>query len=138
MAHLLVTGSADGLGRPAARTLVEEGHEIVVHVRNDHRLVGFQDLIERGAATVTADLSSLDQTRGLAEQVNHLGRMDAVIHNPGVYTGPDVLPVNIVAPYLVTALIDRPRRLVYLSNSEHRSGRPDLTGADWSGHTAGS
>jgi NAD(P)-dependent dehydrogenase (short-subunit alcohol dehydrogenase family) len=64
--------------------------------------------------------------------------MDAVIHNAGVYTGPHVLPVNIVAPYLLTALIDRPQRLVYLSSREHRSGRPSLTGVDWSGRRAGS
>jgi hypothetical protein len=62
-----------------------------------------------------------------------------VIHNAGVYTGPHVLPVNVVAPYLLTALIDRPQRLVYLSSSEHRRGRPSLTGIDWSGRrTTGS
>lgn len=71
--------------------------------------------------------------------MNRLGRLDAVIHNAGVYTGPHVLPVNVVAPYLLTVLIDRPQRLVYLSSSEHRSGRPNLTGIDWSGRrTTGS
>jgi NAD(P)-dependent dehydrogenase (short-subunit alcohol dehydrogenase family) len=71
--------------------------------------------------------------------VNRLGRLDAVIHNAGVYTGPHVLPVNVVAPYLLTALIDRPQRLAYLSSSEHRSGRPSLTSIDWSGRrTTGS
>jgi hypothetical protein len=43
------------------------------------------------------------------------------------------LPVNIVAPYLLTALIDRPQRLVYLSSGAHRSGRARLQGVDWSG-----
>jgi NAD(P)-dependent dehydrogenase (short-subunit alcohol dehydrogenase family) len=71
--------------------------------------------------------------------VNRLGRLDAVIHNAGVYTGRRVLPVNVVASYLLSALIDRPQRLVYLSSSEHRSGRPSLTGIDWSGRrTTGS
>ena len=65
--------------------------------------------------------------------MNRLGRMDAVIHNAGVYTGPQVVPVNLVAPYLLTALVHRPQRLVYLSSSEHRSGRPSLTSIDWSG-----
>jgi NAD(P)-dependent dehydrogenase (short-subunit alcohol dehydrogenase family) len=64
--------------------------------------------------------------------------MDAVIHNAGVYTGPQVLPVNIVAPYLLTALINRPQRLVYLSSSEHHSGRTSLERAGWSGRRAGS
>src|SRR5206468_3114650 len=65
-----------------------------------------------------------------------LGRMNAVIHNAGVYTGPQVLPVNIVAPYLLTALIDRPERLVYLSSGMHRGGQANLIGMDWSGHRA--
>lgn len=78
--------------------------------------------------------SDLDETRRVAEQVNRLGQMDAVIHNAGVYTGPQVLPVNVVAPYLLTALIDRPQRLIYLSSSEHRGGRPNLAGIDWGGH----
>ena len=70
--------------------------------------------------------------------VNELGRMDAVIHNAGVYTGRHVMPVNIVAPYLLTALIDRPQRLVYVSSGDQRRGRARLTGIDWSGRTTGS
>ncbi|HEX6618762.1 MAG TPA: hypothetical protein VF024_03840, partial [Solirubrobacteraceae bacterium] len=62
-----------------------------------------------------------------------LGEMDAVIHNAGVISGPHVLPVNVVAPYLLTALIHRPKRLVYLSSSMHRGGRASLAGMDWGG-----
>lgn len=102
-------------------------------MRDSDRLSAVRDLVDRGAAVVVGDLSDLEQTRGVARDVNRLGRMDAVIHNAGVHTGPQVLPVNIVAPYLLTALIERPQRLVYLSSSEHRSGRPDLAGIDWSG-----
>jgi NAD(P)-dependent dehydrogenase (short-subunit alcohol dehydrogenase family) len=126
------TGSADGLGRAAAQTLLNDGHEVVVHARNRDRLTAVRDLLDRGAAAVVGDLR-LEETRGLARDVNRLGRLEAVIHNAGVYTGPHVLPVNVVAPYLLTTLIDRPQRLVYLSSSEHRSGRPSLTGIDWSG-----
>jgi NAD(P)-dependent dehydrogenase (short-subunit alcohol dehydrogenase family) len=133
MAHVFITGSADGLGRAAAQTLLEDGHEVLVHVRNRSRLPAVRDLLDRGAAVVVGDLSNLEETRGVAQDANRLGRMDAVIHNAGVYTGPQVLPVNIVAPYLLTALIDRPQRLVYLSSGEHRSGRPSLTSIDWSG-----
>jgi hypothetical protein len=39
--------------------------------------------------------------------------MDAVIHNAGVYSSQPVLPVNVVAPYVLTALIRRPKRLIY-------------------------
>jgi NAD(P)-dependent dehydrogenase (short-subunit alcohol dehydrogenase family) len=136
---VFITGSADGLGRAAAQTLLEDGHEVVVQARNTDRLTAMRDLLDRGAAAVVGDLSDLEETRGVAAQVNRLGRMDAVIHNAGVISGPHVLPVNVVAPYLLTALIHRPQRLVYLSSSMHRGGRVSLSGMDWSGHrTTGS
>jgi NAD(P)-dependent dehydrogenase (short-subunit alcohol dehydrogenase family) len=138
-ARVFITGSADGLGRAAAQTLLEQGHEVVVHARNQDRLTAVRDLLDQGAAAIVGDLSDLEQTRSVAAQVNRLGRMDAVIHNAGVISGPHVLPVNVVAPYLLTALIHRPQRLVYLSSSMHRGGRASLTGIDWSGHrTTGS
>jgi NAD(P)-dependent dehydrogenase (short-subunit alcohol dehydrogenase family) len=138
MARVFITGSADGLGRAAAQALLDEGHEVVVNVRNSDRLKAVQDLVDHGAAVVVGDLADLEQTRGIARDVNSLGRMDAVIHNAGVYTGPSVLSVNIVAPSLLTALIDRPQRLVYLSSGDHYSGRPSLDGVDWSGRRPGS
>jgi NAD(P)-dependent dehydrogenase (short-subunit alcohol dehydrogenase family) len=79
------------------------------------------------------------ETRGIGDQVNRLGPMDAVIHNAGVISGPHTLPVNVVAPYLLTVLIQRPQRLVYLSSGMHRGGRASLAGMDWSGsRTTGS
>jgi NAD(P)-dependent dehydrogenase (short-subunit alcohol dehydrogenase family) len=139
MARVFITGSADGLGRAAAQTLLEDGHEVVVHARNTDRLAAVRDLLDGGAAAVVGDLSDLEETRGVAAQVNRLGRMDAVIHNAGVVSGPHVLPVNVVAPYLLTALIDHPQRVIYLSSGMHRGGRASLTGMDWAGHrTTGS
>jgi NAD(P)-dependent dehydrogenase (short-subunit alcohol dehydrogenase family) len=117
----------------AAQTLLDDGHEVVVHARNRDRLTAVRDLVARGATAVVGDFSDVEQTWGIARDVNCLGRMDAVIHNAGVYTGPQVMPVNIVAPYLLTALIDRPQRLVYLSSGAHRSGRPSVDGIDWRG-----
>src|SRR3954471_9529026 len=133
MARIFVTGSADGLGRLAAQTLLDGGHELVVHVRNTDRLGAVDDLADRGAAVVIGDLSHIQKTRRIARDVNSLGRMDAVVHNAGVYTGARVMPVNIVAPYVLTALIDRPRRLVYVSSGMHRSGHADLSRVDWTG-----
>jgi NAD(P)-dependent dehydrogenase (short-subunit alcohol dehydrogenase family) len=139
MARVFITGSPDGLGRAAAQTLLEDGHEVVVHARSTNRLAAVRDLLDRRAEAVAGDLSDLQETRDVAAQVNRLGRMDAVIHNAGVISGPHVLPVNVVAPYLLTALIERPRRLIYLSSSMHRGGRARLTGMDWSGQrTTGS
>jgi NAD(P)-dependent dehydrogenase (short-subunit alcohol dehydrogenase family) len=134
MARVFITGSADGLGRLTAETLLADGHEVVVHARNTERLAAVRDLVDHGATAVVGDLSDLEQTCGLARNLNGLGRMDAVIHNAGIYSGPQVLPVNVVAPYVLTALIDRPQRLIYLSSGMHHGGRASLTDIDRSGH----
>jgi NAD(P)-dependent dehydrogenase (short-subunit alcohol dehydrogenase family) len=139
MARVFITGSADGLGRAAAQMLLEDGHEVVVHARNQDRLAAVRDLKDRGAAVVVGDLSALEETRSVADQVNRLGPMDGVIHNAGVNGGPQVLPVNVVAPYLLTALIQRPKRLIYLSSNMHPGGRASAPGMDWAGQrTTGS
>jgi NAD(P)-dependent dehydrogenase (short-subunit alcohol dehydrogenase family) len=133
MVRVFVTGSTDGLGRAAAQTLLEQGHDVVVHARTRDRLSAVRDLLARGAAAAVGDLANLEETRAIADQVNRLGRMDSVIHNAGVLSGPQVLPVNVVAPYLLTALIERPQRLVYLSSGMHRGGRASLAGMEWRG-----
>lgn len=135
-ARVFITGSADGLGHAAAKTLLEQGHEVVVHVRSQARLSAVKELVDQGAIATIGDLSDLAQIRDLASQVNAIGPMDAVIHNAGVISGSQLLVVNVVAPYMLTALIQRPRRLIYLSSSMHRGGHPSLAGMDWSGHTS--
>lgn len=141
MARILITGSAQGLGRAAAATLLNDGHQVVVHARDTHRAAALRDLADRGAAVVVGDLASGQQTRSLADHVNQLGRMDAIIHNAGVYgdAGPNrspeghprVLAVNTLAPYLLTGLIQRPNRLIYLTSDMHVSGDPSLHDLDW-------
>ena len=84
MARVFITGSADGLGRAAAQTLLDNGHDVVVHVRNSDRLEAVRNLVDRGAAVVVGDLADRDQTSSIARDVNSLGRMDAVIQNAGV------------------------------------------------------
>ncbi len=134
--RVLVTGSADGLGRAAAVELQKAGNDVVVHLRNQERRDAVADLVEAGARVVVGDLAELDQVVALAGQVNALGRMDAVIHNAGVNSGASILPVNVVAPYVLTASLQRPNRMVYLSSGMHRAGRPRLEGLDWSGRRA--
>jgi NAD(P)-dependent dehydrogenase (short-subunit alcohol dehydrogenase family) len=135
MARVLVTGSAGGLGRLAADSLLAGGHDVVVHARDRSRLAAAADLVPRGAVAVTGDLADPDQTRGVARQVDELGPVDAVIHNAGVESGP-VLAVNVVAPYLLTALVQRPERLVFLSSSMHRGGRAEVPDLDRAGRAA--
>ena len=131
--RVFVTGSADGLGRAAAQRLLEDGRDVIVHTRSRTRLAAVRDLLDHGAKAVVGDLSDPKQTRDVALQVNRLGPTDAVIHNAGVFSGPHVVAVNVVAPYLLTALIDRPRRLIYLSSGMHRGGQARLSRIDWSG-----
>ena len=134
--RIFITGSADGLGHAAAKTLLAGGYQVVVHVRSQARLAAVQELVDQGAIATIGDLSDIAQMRDLASQVNKIGQMDAVIHNAGVSSGPHVLPVNVVAPYLLTALIHRPKRLIYLSSSMHTGGRPTLKDMDWTGRAA--
>lgn len=131
--RIFITGSASGLGYAAAETLLGEGHEVVVHVRSESRLPAVQALVDQGAVATIGDLADAGQIRHLASQVNEIGRMDAVIHNAGVMSGPSILVVNVVAPYLLTALMQHPKRLIYLSSAMHSGGRTDLDGLDWSG-----
>lgn len=141
MARIFITGSTDGLGRAAAETLMEEGHEVVVHARSSERAQAVAYLGKRAAGVVIGDLGSDAETKKIAEQVNDMGRMDAVIHNAGIYRQPNrsataagharILAVNTLAPYMLTALIERPGRLIYLSSGMHRGGGGSLRDIDW-------
>src|SRR5690349_16167327 len=110
MALILVTGASAGLGLASATTLVEQGHQVVLHARSEERLHN-QTLVARMHDVVYGDLSSLHATVQIAERVNAIGVFDAVIHNAGALRGPDVLAVNVVAPYVLTALV-RSRRSI--------------------------
>jgi NAD(P)-dependent dehydrogenase (short-subunit alcohol dehydrogenase family) len=142
MARIFITGSTDGLGRAAAQALIQERHQVVLHARSPERAAALDDLAPRSAGVVIGDLSRATDTRNVANQVNALGRMDAVIHNAGAYSTkgrsptpeghPTIIAVNALAPYVLTALMERPRRLVYLSSGMHRGGSGSLRDFDWS------
>jgi NAD(P)-dependent dehydrogenase (short-subunit alcohol dehydrogenase family) len=142
MSRIFVTGSADGLGKMAAQLLIDQGHQVVLHARNKLRAQEALAAVPGAEAVAVGDMVSVAQTRDVAEQINRLGPFDAVIHNVGVgYREPrriqteDGLPhvfaINTLAPYLLTALIDKPRRLVYLSSGMHRSGDISLEDLTW-------
>ena len=142
MARILITGSSDGLGLMAARLLVEDGHEVTLHARNDARADDARNELPGANDVVVGDLSSISGMRQVAEQANVLGKYDAVIHNAGIgYREPrrivtvdrlsHVLAINVLAPYLIEALMSRPDRLVYLSSGMHRGGDPDLSDLQW-------
>jgi NAD(P)-dependent dehydrogenase (short-subunit alcohol dehydrogenase family) len=126
--RIFITGSTDGLGRAAAGVLISEGHDVVLHARTRER-AALSDLAADAAGVVIGDLSSAAETRDLAGEVNEIGRMDAVIHNAGAFLESSrsttaeghakTLAVNTLAPYMLTGLIGRPDRLIYLSSGLH-------------------
>ncbi len=141
MARIFITGSTEGLGRAAALALLADGHDVVVHARNPSRAAGMGRLADRAAGVVVGDLGSAAETHDLAGQVNAIGPMDAVIHNAGIYIESErvetpegharTLAVNVLAPYILTAEIERPARLVYISSDMHAGGDASLDDIDW-------
>jgi len=152
VAGVFITGSSDGLGLMAARLLIEKGHAVVLHGRNDARSRYALAAATGARGAVSGDLSTIAGATAVADAVNKLGRFDAVIHNAGVgyrqtrrvETEPGVpamFAVNVLAPYILTALIERPDRLVYVSSGTHHGVRPRMddllwTKRAWSGFSA--
>jgi len=136
MSSVLVTGSTDGIGRETARALVGTGHRVVVHARDERRAVDVRVAVPRAAAIVVGDLASLEETRALAVAADREGPYDSVINNAGVggtacrETTVDglelIFQVNVLAPYLLTALMAQPARLVYLTSGLEAQGRIGL------------
>jgi NAD(P)-dependent dehydrogenase (short-subunit alcohol dehydrogenase family) len=142
MARVLVTGSADGLGQMAARLMVADEHRVVLHARNSERASDALAAVPGAETAVVGDLSSIRETRDVADQVNGLGAFDAIIHNAAVgyrerrrvetVDGlPLVFAVNTLSTYILTALINKPKRLVYLSSGLHRQGDTSLRDLLW-------
>jgi NAD(P)-dependent dehydrogenase (short-subunit alcohol dehydrogenase family) len=142
MARVFVTGSADGLGLMAAQSLIEQGHKVVLHARNDARAEVARKAAPGAEGVIVGDLSTLAEMKKVAEKANDSGRFDAVIHNAAlgdkeqrrVETAdglPQVFAVNSLAPFVLTALMERPKRLVYVSSQLHSSGDASLRDVVW-------
>jgi NAD(P)-dependent dehydrogenase (short-subunit alcohol dehydrogenase family) len=142
MSRIFITGSSDGLGLMAAQLLVEQSHSVVLHARNAERAEVTRRRLPGAEAVVTGDLASLQQMRSVADEVNALGSFDAIIHNAAVgYREPrrvetkdgfaHVFAINSLAPYVLTALIHPPRRLIYISSGLHKEGDPSLGDLNW-------
>src|SRR5215469_6645803 len=152
MSRVFITGSSDGLGLLAAKLLIEQGHRVVVHGRNHNRSRAALAAATGAEAAITGDLSTIVGTRSVADEANKLGYFDAIIHNAGIgYRQPDrgetelgipsIFAVNVLAPYILTAMIEPPKRLIYVSSGMHRGVRPRMddllwTKRTWSGGSA--
>ena len=142
MSRILITGSSEGLGLMAGQLLVNQGHQVVLHARSQSRAADAKRGLPEAEAIVVGDVSSIAGTRQVAEQANELGSFDAVIHNVAVgyreprrITTADGLPhvfaINTLTPYLLTALMHRPKRLVYLSSGMHHHVDANLDDLLW-------
>ena len=143
MANIIITGSSDGLGLMTGRLLSDQGHTVTLHARSDVRAEDCLRAEPRAQAVVIGDLSTLAGMRDVAEQANGDGRFDAVIHNVGIgYREPyraetsdglsQLWAVNVLAPYVLTALMHRPDRIIYLSSGMHLGGDASLEDLQWS------
>ena len=141
MSRIFISGSSTGLGLMTARLLVEQGHQVVLHARNRARADDALHALPQAEAVVTGDLETIAGEKSVASQVNALGHFDAVIHNAAVgyrerhrLTAdglPHLFAINTLSVYLLTALIARPQRLVYLSSGMHHHAKASLEDIFW-------
>jgi NAD(P)-dependent dehydrogenase (short-subunit alcohol dehydrogenase family) len=142
MARIFITGSSEGLGLTAGQHLAEQGHAVVLHARTERRAADARAALPTAEAVVIGDVSTIAAMRTVADQADTLGRFDAVIHNVGMgYQEPrrietedglsQLWAVNVLAPYVLTAVMRRPNRLVYLSSGLHRGGSADFADMQW-------
>jgi NAD(P)-dependent dehydrogenase (short-subunit alcohol dehydrogenase family) len=141
MASIFITGSSDGIGRETARQLVSAGHRVVLHARDEARAAQTTTAVPGAAGTAVGDLSVVDGIRQAAATATALGPFDVVIHNAGVGGGGPrqttadgyerIFAVNVLGPYLLTALMELPQRLVYLSSGLESVGRVNMDDLQW-------
>jgi NAD(P)-dependent dehydrogenase (short-subunit alcohol dehydrogenase family) len=143
MSKIFITGSSDGLGLLSAQALCQRGHAVYLHARNSSRAQVARSACPQAKGCLVADLSSTDETRSLASELNRLGPWDAIIHNAGVMPSrgrgsgsKTAFTVNTLAPYLLTCLLDPPaKRYVFLSSGMHNSGNADFEDIEHSGYS---
>ena len=141
MARIFISGSSDGLGLMAGKLLADQGHHVALHARNASRAADAKRALPKAKAVVVGDLETIAGVSDVARQVNALGRFDAVIHNAavGYQEGhrttrdglPHVFAINTLAPYVLTAIIEKPKRLVYLSSGMHERADANLDDILW-------
>ena len=141
MSRIFISGSSTGLGLMAGEVLASQGHSIVLHARNANRADDARRALPELEAVVIGDLETIAGAKDVAAQINALGRFDAVIHNAAVgyreghrVTSdglPHVFAINTLSAYILTALIERPKHLVYLSSGMHHQAQANLDDILW-------
>lgn len=133
---ILITGATDGIGALTAKTLIKEGHNIIIHGRSQEKLDSIKAELEKDldgnfVDSFKADLSNLKEVKTLADEVKaKYSHLDVLINNAGIFKTSDVLSidgldvrfaVNTIAPYLLTRellnILDENSRVVNLSSA---------------------
>lgn len=141
VARILITGSSDGIGLAAAKLLSEQGHKVTLHARNEDRAAQARSQVPNAEGVLIGDLTSLESTKRLAVDANSSGPWDTVVHNAGIsLSGTEgetddgmamTFQVNSLAPYLLTSLMEKPKRLLYVSSGLHTGGDDSLRDVTW-------
>lgn len=140
--RVLITGSSDGIGQAGARLLADQGHKVFLHARNESRAKDAQDGVPNASGVLIGDISTIAGAKAFADEAKKAGPWDAVIHNAGLGPGAparktsdgfqSTFAVNSLAPYILTCLMDKPKRLLYLSSQLHYSGSDNFKDITWS------
>jgi len=141
MARIFISGSSDGVGQAAAKILAEQGHNVFLHARNSTRASQAHAAVPKAQGVIIGDLSTITDLRKLAAEANQAGPFDAVVHNAGLGLSTNgaktadgvaqIFAVNSMAPYILTALMDKPKRLLYVSSGLHQGGDESLEDVTW-------
>lgn len=141
MKKIFITGSTQGLGNIAGRMLLEQGYEVILHARTEKSAAESKRDLKRDVPFVIGDVSSLVGIKSVAEQMKKIGKVDSIIHNVGVY-GDDsevltedgirtMFAVNVLTPYVLSCLLERPERMIFLSSGMHLSGKANFFDLQW-------
>lgn len=139
--RVFITGSSDGIGHAGAKLLADQGHKVYLHARNEQRAKQAQDAVPNAAGVVIGDLGSIDGTKKMADEANKYGPFDSIVHNAGLgpSNGDNKTPdgiastfaVNSLGPYILTALMAKPKRLLYLSSGLHNGSSDSFDDITW-------
>lgn len=133
---ILITGSTDGIGYETAKKMLKQGHNIIIHGRNEQKIQNikkeFESLINGAIVdSFTCDLSNIDEVKKFIHSIKQkYSKLDILINNAGVYKTKVFLTkdnldirfvVNTITPYFLTKelipLFDDKSRVVNLSSA---------------------
>lgn len=128
MSKIFITGSSDGIGLQTAKELINLGHKVILHARNEKKAIELKSHLKNANKILVGDLTSIYETKQLANEINSLGNFDTIIHNAGVFKNDksEIFKVNVLAPYILTACVKKPKKIIYIGSNMHPQGIVDL------------